>query len=39
MEVKRWWWWRSVGAVLEHGERRRRVGRGAVEDGGGSPFI
>jgi hypothetical protein len=28
-----------VGAVLEHEERRRREGRGVVEDGEGSPFI
>jgi hypothetical protein len=38
MGVKRRQWWCSVGAVLERRERRRRVGRGAVEDGSGSPF-
>jgi hypothetical protein len=32
-------WWCSVGPMLERGERRRRAGRGAVEDGGLSLFI
>jgi hypothetical protein len=36
--VKRRRQWRSVEAALNHGEGRRRVGRGAVEDGGGSTF-
>jgi hypothetical protein len=31
--VKKRWWWCSVGVVLESRERRRRAGRGAVEDG------
>jgi hypothetical protein len=31
-------WWHLVEAALERGEGRRRAGRGAVEDGGGSPF-
>jgi hypothetical protein len=36
--VKRRRRWHSVEAALKHGEGRRRAGRGAVEDGGGSPF-
>jgi hypothetical protein len=36
--VKRQRQWRSVEAALNHREVRRRVGRGAVEDGGGSNF-
>jgi hypothetical protein len=31
--VKKWWWRRSMWATLGHGEKRRRTGRGAVEDG------
>jgi hypothetical protein len=36
-------WWSGDGGeeavvVLEHGVRRRKVGRGALKDGGGSPF-
>jgi hypothetical protein len=30
--VKKWWRRRSVRAALGHGEKRRRAGRGAVED-------
>jgi hypothetical protein len=33
MAVKKWRWRRSVRAVLECGEKRKRMGRGAVEDG------
>jgi hypothetical protein len=36
--VKKWWRRRSVRAVLERGEKRRRVGRGAVENGGALPL-
>jgi hypothetical protein len=38
MVVKKRWWWCSVQAVPGHGEKRRRVGRGAVEDGGALPI-
>jgi hypothetical protein len=37
--VKRRRRWHSIRAVLEHGEKRRRAGRGEVEDGGSLPFI
>jgi hypothetical protein len=30
--VKKWWRRRSVRAAHGHGEKRRRAGRGAVED-------
>jgi hypothetical protein len=36
--VKKWWRRRSVRVVLERGEKRRRVGRGAVENGGALPL-
>jgi hypothetical protein len=39
MMVKRWWWWRSMGAELEHEERRRRVRRGAVKTGRGISLL
>jgi hypothetical protein len=37
--VKKRWLWRSVRAMLKHGERGRRVGGGAVEDGGVLPLL
>jgi hypothetical protein len=37
--VKRRRWWCSVRAMLKHGERGRRAGGGAVEDGGVLPFL
>jgi hypothetical protein len=33
MAVKKWWWRQSVHTVLGRGEKRRRTGRGAVENG------
>jgi hypothetical protein len=33
MAVKKWWWRQSVHAVLGRGEKRRRTGRCAVENG------
>jgi hypothetical protein len=36
--VKKRWWQYPVRAVLGHGEKRRRVGRGAVDDGRALPL-
>jgi hypothetical protein len=33
MVVKKWQWRHSVRAMLGRGEKTRRMGRGAVEDG------
>jgi hypothetical protein len=33
MTVRKWWCRRLVQATLGHGEKRRRIGRGVVEDG------
>jgi hypothetical protein len=38
MAVNKKWWWRSVQMVLECGEKRRRAGSGALEDGGAFPL-
>jgi hypothetical protein len=38
MAVKKWQWSRSVWAVLGRGERRR-MGRGALEDGEASAVL
>jgi hypothetical protein len=38
MAVKKWRWRRSVRVVLGHGGKRRRAGRGAVENGGPLPL-
>jgi hypothetical protein len=37
--VKKWWWRHSLRAVLGLGEKRRRAGRGVVENGGSLPYI